>query len=397
MTIQIILFSLLMIALGLCAWLWARCAALRTQLQAQQTLLDTQQANALNEARLQQERFEAQQQLLRQEMRAQFDTEMQQRQEQLRKSNQQAMDQVVQPLKQELERLHKLVDTQRQEQTRHSSTLEASIKAVIAHDQERDRTTQSLADALKNRGKVQGDWGEMVLENILRDSGLREGKEYEVQHSVNTDGGHRDRPDVIVHGAGGAVVVVDSKVSLTAYTDYVGAANDIERQTALKANYQSLWQHVVELSAKKYPVSVAGAAPVVLMFVPNEGSYILAMNHDPQLGVKAYNKGVLIVNPTNLMVVLRLMFLSWQHTHQEENNRQIVQAASRIYEKYSTFCESYLQLGNQLNTVRTTYDKALSQMREGRGNLGKQLQDLLKLGVTPQKQMPEGAYPLSDS
>ena len=144
-----------------------------------------------------------------------------------------------------------------------------------------------------------------------------------------------------------------------------------------------------ELSDKQYFKKVDKAMPIVLMFVPNEGSYILAMNKDPQLGTKAYKKGVLIINPTNLMVVLRLMFLTWQNTRQEKNNRDILQAASKIYEKYSTFAEGYVALGNQLRTVNNSYEEGVKRLTEGRGNLSKQLQDLLKYGVTTTKRIPD--------
>lgn len=373
MDVLSLILLIISLALGI---LSARLYATRARLQAENRALT--------------DRFRLEQS----EMRRQFDDEMRQRTARLAADNQQAMQQVTQPLRQELERLHQLVDTQRQEQTRHVGALEASIKAVVEHDRQRDKTTQNLADALRNRGKVQGDWGEMVLENILRDSGLREGEEYERQFNVKDARGSNDRPDIIVRGAGGATVIIDSKVSLTAYTDYCGAADEAERKAADRANHDSIWRHVTELSAKKYPTLIAGSTPVTLMFVPNEGSYILAMNRDPQLGIKAYNKGVLIVGPTNLMVVLRLMFLSWQSTRQEKNSRAILDAASHIYEKYATLCDTLLTLGNQLTTVRTTYDRALGQMREGRGNLGKQLQDLLRLGATATKQIPDDLQPL---
>ena len=404
MTILVILLLIICLALGiLCARLYAlrahlqsEIAALGAQLDAKQQQMDDREQQfqrereqAEREQRLKDERFSDQLKLAQSEMRRRFDEEMQQHTTRLKADNREAMQQVTRPLREELERLRQLVDTQRQEQTRHVSALEAGIKAVVEHDRERDKTTQSLADALKNKGKVQGDWGEQVLENILRDSGLREGEEYERQLSVKDAAGANDRPDIIVRGANGAVLIIASKVSLTAYTDYCGAANDDERKAADRANYDSLWRHVTELSAKKYPTLVGGSAPVTLMFVPNEGSYILAMNRDPQLGIKAYNKGVLIVNPTNLMVVLRLMFLTWQSTRLEKNSRAILDAASKIYEKYATVCDTLVTLGNQLTTARTTYDKAIGQMREGRGNLSKQVQDLLKLGATATKQIPE--------
>ena len=375
------------------------------RLTATQKLLEETKLQSQKDEQKREEAFNKTLELTKEQMRAQFEKEMAERTEALKKEakermddltkkNSEQMELIVGPLKKELELLRQLVDKSHEEQTKNTTSLEASIKAVFEHDKERDKTTQSLAEALKNRGKVQGDWGEIVLENILRDSGLREGTEYVKQYNVKTQEGANERPDIIVNGADGSRIIVDSKVSLTAYTDYVGAETDEERNVALKANYDSIWKHVCELADMSYHKDVEKAMPIVLMFVPNEGSYILAMNKDPQLGTKAYKKGVLIINPTNLMVVLRLMFLTWQNTRQEKNNRDILLAAGKIYEKYTTFAEGYVTLGNQLNTARNTYDKGMGQLREGRSNLSKQLQDLLKYGVTPSKQIPEEAKSL---
>lgn len=375
------------------------------RLTATQKLLEETRIQAQKDEQKREEAFNKTLELTKEQMRAQFEKEMAERTEALKKEakermddltkkNSEQMELIVGPLKKELELLRQLVDKSHEEQTKNTTSLEASIKAVFEHDKERDKTTQNLAEALKNRGKVQGDWGEMVLENILRDSGLREGTEYVKQYNVKSQDGANERPDIIVNGADGSRIIVDSKVSLTAYTDYVGAETDEERNTAVKANYDSIWKHVCELADMSYHKDVEKAMPIVLMFVPNEGSYILAMNKDPQLGTKAYKKGVLIINPTNLMVVLRLMFLTWQNTRQEKNNRDILLAAGKIYEKYTTFAEGYVTLGNQLNTARNTYDKGMGQLREGRGNLSKQLQELLKYGVTPSKQIPEEAKSL---
>lgn len=389
-----ILLLLVIIALAVAFGLYAHNAVrenagLRSKLEVAETLLATTREQAACDEAERKEHFLTELQLAREQMRSQFEKEMEVRTEAMKRSNSQQMETIVGPLQKELEQLRSLVSTSKEEQSKQTTALEASIKAVFEHDKERDKTTQNLANALKNRGKVQGDWGEQVLENILRDSGLREGEEYEKQMNVKGDSGQNERPDVVVKGADGSRIIIDSKVSLTAYTDYVGAESDEERRRADKENHDSLWRHVCELADKKYHLDVERAMPIVLMFVPNEGSYILAMNRDPQLGVKAYKKGVLIINPTNLMVVLRLMFLTWQNTRQEKNNKEILEAAAKIYEKYCTFAESYISLGNQLSNAQTTYLKGMQQLRDGRGNLSKQLEALLAYGVTPTKSMPE--------
>ena len=360
---------------------------------AEQTLQATKELHEQN-AEAQRQVFQTELQLAREGMRAQFEKEMQAHTEQLKKANTENMQQVVDPLKRELDLLRELVAKSKESSDKNTASLAQSIRTIIEHDQARDKTTQTLANALKNRGKVQGDWGEQVLTNILHDSGLREGEEYFVQDNVKDEEGKNLRPDVIVKGADGTRIIIDSKVSLTAYSDYVGAEDDEQRKAAIKANHESIWKHVEELAKKNYAKLVDNAVPIVLMFVPNEGSYILAMNHDASLGSKAYQKGVLIINPTNLMVVLRLIFLTWQNTRQEKNYEAIRKAAAGIYEKYTSFAESYVALGRQIDTARNTYEKGVGQLREGRGNLSSRLESLLQYGVTTTKHLPTEMTPI---
>lgn len=369
-------------------------ATTAAQLSAAEKALAEAKEQADKEMQTQQKLLESQLQHVRESMRAQFEKEMLERSEQLKKANTEHMQQVVAPLKRELDLLREAMAQSKESSDKNTASLEQSIRNIIEHDLERDKTTQTLANALKNRGKVQGDWGEQVLTNILQDSGLREGEEYMVQDNVKDDEGKNLRPDVVVKGADGTRIIIDSKVSLTAYSDYVGAEDDEQRKAAIKANHESIWKHVEELAKKNYAKLVDKAAPIVLMFVPNEGSYILAMNHDPNLGTKAYQKGVLIINPTNLMVVLRLILLTWQNTRQEQNYEAIRKAAAGIYEKYVTFADSYVKLGNQINTLRGTYETGVSQLREGRGNLSSKLESLLQYGVTPTKRLPADMKPV---
>lgn len=364
-----------------------------TALAARFVFRNERQQYALQQSH-QQQTFQTELSHARENMRAQFEKEMLERTEQLKKANTENMQQVVTPLKRELDLLRELVAQSKESSDKNTASLAQSIKNIIEHDHQRDKTTQTLANALKNRGKVQGDWGEQVLTNILQDSGLREGAEYFVQDNVKDEEGRNLRPDVVVKGADGTRIIIDSKVSLTAYSDYVGAEDDDQRKATIKANYDSLWKHVEELAKKNYAKLVDNAVPIVLMFVPNEGSYILAMNHDQNLGTKAYQKGVLIINPTNLMVVLRLIFLTWQNTRQEKHYEAIRKAAAGIYEKYTTFAESYVTLGNQITTLRNTYEKGVGQLREGRGNLSSRLESLLQYGVTTTKRLPQEMTPI---
>lgn len=327
--------------------------------------------------------------LAREQMKSQFEEQLKVREAEFKQANKEQMSGVVDPLQKELKELRELVDKTKENNDKATSQLHESIQNVLRHDQNRDKVTQDLAEALKNRGKVQGDWGEQVLTNILTDSGLREGKEYYTQYDVKNEDGRDLRPDVIVRAADGSTIIIDSKVSLTAYTDYVGAETEEERVKAIKENYDSIWKHVTELSDKNYKSVVKESVPVVLMFVPNEGSYILAMNKDPQLSQKAFRKGVLIINPTNLMLALDLILRTWQNSRQEENVLAIIKAAEGIYEKYAAFAETYKKLGDKIEQAHKAYDEAAGQLKDGKGNLSGRVQSLITLGVKSGKSIPQ--------
>lgn len=386
-----------LLAALICYWVMknlskAEQAVLQTKLEASeqgaQKMVEVvkEQAKASEEQRAQQAENELK--LVREQLKSQFEEQLKVREAEFKQANKEQMSGVVDPLQKELKELRELVDKTKENNDKATSQLHESIQNVLRHDQNRDKVTQDLAEALKNRGKVQGDWGEQVLTNILTDSGLREGKEYYTQYDVKNEDGRDLRPDVIVRAADGSAIIIDSKVSLTAYTDYVGAASEEERAKAIKENYDSIWKHVTELSDKNYKSVVKESVPIVLMFVPNEGSYILAMNKDPQLSQKAFRKGVLIINPTNLMLALDLILRTWQNSRQEENVLAIIKAAEGIYEKYALFAENYKKLGDRMEQAQKAYDEARKQLIDGNGNLSGKVQSLLKMGIKSGKSIP---------
>ena len=244
---------------------------------------------------------------------------LKERSEEFKGENREHMETFTKPLLKELDNMREMLGRAKEGNDKNIAELNGAIKTMVEQSRKLGIDAENLADALKNRGKVQGDWGEVVLSNILSDSGLRENLEYFTQKSYTDENGRELRPDVVVKCSDGSNVIVDSKVSLTAYTDYVSAENDEAREAACKENLASIVKHVDELADKNYPKVVPHAVPYVLMFVPNEGSYILAVNKDPAIAQKAYRKGVLIINPTNLMLALNLILLTWQNTRQEEN------------------------------------------------------------------------------
>jgi len=370
----------------------AELSVLQTKLEASETgaqkMVEAVKEQAKASEEMRQKQADKELQIAREQMKSQFEEQLKVREAEFKQANKEQMSGVVDPLQKELKELRELVDKTKENNDKATSQLHESIQNVLRHDQNRDKVTQDLAEALKNRGKVQGDWGEQVLTNILTDSGLREGKEYNTQYDVKNEDGRDLRPDVIVRAADGSAIIIDSKVSLTAYTDYVGAETEEERVKAIKENYDSIWKHVTELSDKNYKSVVKESVPVVLMFVPNEGSYILAMNKDPQLSQKAFRKGVLIINPTNLMLALDLILRTWQNSRQEENVLAIIKAAEGIYEKYAAFAETYKKLGDKIEQAHKAYDEAAGQLKDGKGNLSGRVQSLITLGVKSGKSIP---------
>jgi len=319
----------------------------------------------------------------------QFETASQrllkERAEELGKANADSMGKLLNPITMEIENVRKLMGETRSANEKTTSSLEGKLQEMIRQTAQISQDANNLADALKNRGKVHGDWGEHVLEDILLGSGLRAGEEYVCQESFKGEHGNDLRPDVVVNCADGKRIIIDSKVSLTAYTDALGAETEEERDEAIRRNYDSVKKHVRELADKQYPKYVANSLNDVLMFVPNEGAYVMAMNYDHSLAQDAFRVGVIIVNPTNLMLTLHLVSQTWQQTRQEDNCRKIIEAANGMYDKVIGLVDTCTTMGNQLATVSKTYDTAMKQLSEGTGNVLRRVEGLKELGVTSTK------------
>ena len=364
-------------------------AELDKQLSVSNSLLEAHKANEEKEKKTREAYEQKQLQLLKEQFVNTSEKLLKDRAEELKTSNSSAMGNIVNPLQQELEQMRKLITDTRSSNEKNISSLEGALGTMLKQTQQLGKDATNLADALKNRGKVHGDWGEQVLENILADSGMREGVEYVVQCSFKGEGGNELRTDVVVNCADGSRIVIDSKVSLTAYADYVGAENEVEKQEAVKQNYQSILKHIKELSEKNYPKYIDGAIPYSLMFVPNEGSYILAMNYDASIGQKAFKQGVILLNPTNLMMALYLVLQTWRNTRQEENCKKIIDVATGLHDKFVGLYDTCTLLGGQIATVNKTYGKVVNQLSEGSGNLMGRVEKLVELGVPSTKRIKQ--------
>ena len=320
----------------------------------------------------------------------------------LQENNRLQMDELLKPIKEQFADFKKSVeDSKTQNEVNKKelqSTFEATMKLFQQEQQQavtslKEQTSKigsdaaNLTKALKGDSKLQGDWGEMVLETILENSGLRKDEEFFIQENTKDENGKNFRPDVIVRFPEGRSVVIDSKVSLTAYTDALAADNDADRDRLMKAHALSVRKHIDELAEKDYSKLVDDAIGFVLMFIPNETSYIAAMKQQPELSRYAYQKKIIIISPSNLLMARQLAYNLWQYDRQNKNVEKIVKTAADLYDKVAGFEDTFTSIGDVLSRLSTTYDKAKKQLYEGSGNVMRRVESLKSLGVTPKKQI----------
>ena len=320
----------------------------------------------------------------------------------LQENNRLQMDELLKPIKEQFADFKKSVEeskTQNEVNKKElQNTFEATMKLFQQEQQQavmnlKEQTEKigsdaaNLTKALKGDSKMQGDWGEMVLETILENSGLRRDEEFFIQENTKDEEGKNYRPDVIVRFPEGRSVVIDSKVSLTAYSDALAAEDEAEQERLMKAHALSVRKHIDELAAKDYSKLVDDAIGFVLMFIPNETSYIAAMKQQPDLSRYAYQKKIIIISPSNLLMALQLAYNLWQYDRQNKNVEKIVKTAADLYDKVATFEDTFLGIGDLITRLSGTFDKARKQLYDGSGNVMRRVESLKGLGVTPKKQI----------
>ena len=320
----------------------------------------------------------------------------------LQENNRLQMDELLKPIKEQFADFKKSVEESKTQNEVNKKELQNTFEATMKlFQQEQQQAVSSLKEqtskigsdaanltkALKGDSKMQGDWGEMVLETILENSGLRKDEEFFIQENTKDENGKNFRPDVIVRFPEGRSVVIDSKVSLTAYTDALAAGNDEERERLMKAHALSVRKHIDELAEKDYSKLVDDAIGFVLMFIPNETSYIAAMKQLPDLSRYAYQKKIIIISPSNLLMALQLAYNLWQYDRQNKNVEKIVKTAADLYDKVATFEDTFLGIGDLITRLSGTFDKARKQLYDGSGNVMRRVESLKWLGVTPKKQI----------
>ena len=311
----------------------------------------------------------------------------------LRESNRTQLGDILTPFKSDLENLKKTINDCYIGEMSEVKSLKEQVKDLRDLNNTIGREAKELTLALKGNSKVQGDWGEMLLKQLLEKSGLEEGVNYVLQATENEDGskikgegGGQLRPDAIFYLPEGKSLVIDSKVSLTAYTDYINAS--VEEQPAkLALHLRSIKLHIEELARKEYSKYVNNSADFVMMFVPNEGAYLAALNADKDLWESAYNRHIVIISPTHLISVLKLMYQLWIRDKQTKNALKIADETGKLYDKFVGFVDDLEEVGKHLDKASVVYGEARKKLSSGKGNLLSRVEGIKELGVKTAKRL----------
>lgn len=360
----------------------------RSQLQADLAANQSKLESSLKHAEEKQRLLEASEERMKKEFERLAQQIFEQKSERLQQSSKQTLEVTLAPFKQQLEAFKKQVESQYTEELKQRASLTTEITSLKELNKQMAAEADALTRALKGDTKAQGNWGEVVLERILTQSGLREGHEYDTQSHHRDEDGKSFKPDVVVHLPNEKDVVIDSKVSLVAYERYFNSDDDKERDAALTEHVNSLRAHIKGLSKKNYQqLDSVRTLDYVLMFIPIEPAFLLAVDRDPELIRLALEHNIMLVSPTNLLVALRTVNNIWQYEHQNRNAQKIAEDAGKLYDKFAGFIEDMQKIGNSLDTVRKHYDGAMNKLSTGRGNLVGRVEKFKEMGVQTSKKL----------
>jgi DNA recombination protein RmuC len=311
--------------------------------------------------------------------------------------NQTNLGALLDPLKVRITEFQAKIEDTYVKEGKDRTALGEQVRQLMELNQHLSEDAKNLTRALKGSAKAQGSWGELVLERVLEASGLRKGEEYVVQSSHTREDGSRALPDVIIHLPEGRSLVVDSKVSLVAYEEFAVTENEVERMASAKRHMESIKGHIKGLSGKNYQALYSlTSLDFVLLFVPIEPAFMLAVSSDRDLFMDAWNRNVLLVSPSTLLFVVRTVAHLWRQEAQSRNAQEIARRGAELYDKFVGFVEDMNSLGQRLKQAQTAYDEAYGKLSSGRGNLVGQAQKLRQLGVKPSKSLApalvDGAY-----
>ncbi len=305
------------------------------------------------------------------------------------------LDQLLEPLKLKISEFQGKVQEVYIQEGKDRSALSEQVKQLMTLNNQLSEDAHNLTQALKGQAKAQGNWGELILERVLEASGLRKGHEYNVQESHVREDGTRVQPDVVVHLPEDRHLIIDAKASLTAYEEHTNADTDIERNSTIKRHLESVRSHIKELSEKNYQkIYGLQSFDFVLMFIPIEPAFMLAISHDNNLWLDSWKKNILLVSPSTLLFVVRTVAHLWKQEQQNRNAQEIACRGAELYNKLAGFVDDLNMLGKRLQQAQIAYDDAYSKFTKGKGNVIRQAEMLKQLGVKPTKPLSQN---LTDS
>ena len=304
--------------------------------------------------------------------------------------NRSKLDEILKPLSEKIRDFEKKVEDTYDKESKQRFSLEKEIKNLAELNQQISKEANNLTHALKGQTKTQGNWGEIILESILEKSGLVRDREYSVQASYTNEQGKRLQHDVIIAYPGGRSLVVDSKVSLLAYERYASAETKEEQDKALRDHLLSVRTHIAELSSKNYQdLYQLKGLDFVILFMPVEPAYLIAMQAEPDLWSYAYERRVLLISPTNLIAVLRMISNLWRVEYQNKNAIEIARQSADLLDKFVGFLEDLEDVGRKLESTRQSYDASMNKLSTGKGNLIRRAEKIKELGAKPSKEIPK--------
>ena len=304
--------------------------------------------------------------------------------------NRENLKNILNPLQEKIKVFEDKVDKTHKESIDYHAALRQQILGLKELNQQMSKETLNLTKALKGDNKIQGNWGELVLERVLEKSGLEKDREYFVQQSFTNDEGKRILPDVVIHLPDDKKMVVDSKVSLIAYEQFVNEDDEMQRQQFLKNHVASLKRHIEQLSEKKYEDIYKISSPdFVLLFIPIEPAFAIALNFDSELYNKAFEKNIVIVTPTTLLATLRTIDSMWNNEKQQRNALEIARQAGALYDKFQGLLTDLVSIGKRIDDSKKEYSNAMNKLFDGRGNLITSVEKLKKMGAKTKKALPQ--------
>ena len=304
--------------------------------------------------------------------------------------NQQNLKNILNPLQEKITDFEKKVENTHKESIDYHAALRQQIIGLKDLNVQMSKETVNLTKALKGDSKIQGNWGELVLERVLEKSGLEKGREYEIQKSFVTEEGNRVQPDVVINLPDGKKMIVDSKVSLTAYEKYINEDEEEQKSAFLKEHVNSLKRHVEQLGNKNYQHLYEMESPdFVLLFIPIEPAFAIALNEDTQLYNKAFEKNIVIVTPSTLLATLRTIDSMWTNQKQQDNAIEIARQAGALYDKFEGFVTDLVKIGKKMDEAKSEYEGAMNKLVDGKGNLITSVQKLKIMGAKAKKSLPD--------